>query len=54
MSIDSVERKPKRIPRHPAIFFTEEDLGGIDRNLDDPVVILVIVANFLVKKVIVD
>ena len=54
MLIDSAKRKPKRIPHHPEIFFTKKDFEGIDRNLDNPIVILVVAANFLVKKVIVD
>ena len=54
MSIDSTEKKLKRIPHHSAIFFIEKDFKGIDKNLNDPVVISIITANFLVKKVLVD
>ncbi|XP_052176607.1 uncharacterized protein LOC127790917 [Diospyros lotus] len=40
--------------RHPAICFTDEDLGGINPHPDDPMVISVVAMNFFVKKVLVD
>ena len=54
MSLDSAEKKLKRIPRHPVISFTEEDFKGLDKNLNDPMVISIVIANFLIKKVLVD
>ena len=39
---------------HPVLSFTDEDFEGIDKTLDDPMVISIITANFLVKKVLVD
>ena len=54
MSIDSTKRKLKRTPYYPIISLTEEDFEGIDKNLDDPIIILVVAANFLVKKVLMD
>jgi len=54
MSIDSTKRKLKRTPYYPIISLTEEDFEGIDKNLDDPMVISIVATNFLVKKVIVD
>ena len=37
-----------------AMSFIEEDFKGVDKNLDDPMVILVVAINFLIKKVLVD
>ena len=36
------------------ISFTDRDFKGIDQNLDDPMVVSVIAANFLVKKVLIN
>ena len=36
------------------IFFIDRDFEGIDQNLDDPMVVSIVVANFWVKKVLVD
>ena len=49
MSIDSNEKKPKIIARHLAISFTNEDFEGVDKNLDDPMIISIVAANFFVK-----
>ena len=54
LSIDSIERKLKKIPYYPTISFTEENFEGIEKSLDDPMVISIVATNFLVKKVIVD
>ena len=54
MSIDRAKKRLRRIPRHPAISFIEEDFEVIDKNLDDPMVISIVTANFLVKKDLVD
>ncbi|XP_052171626.1 uncharacterized protein LOC127787603 [Diospyros lotus] len=54
MSINNTEKKPRRIPHHPMISFTEEDFKGINQNLNDPMVISVVTANFWVKKVLID
>ena len=45
-------KKTKILRRHPAICFIDKDLEGVD--LNPPMVILVIVANFLINKVLVD
>jgi len=55
MPIDNVESlQPKRIAQYPVISFTDGDFEGINKNLNDPMVISIIAANFLVKKVLVD
>lgn len=40
--------------RHPTIYFTDKDIKGVDLHPDDPMVISVIIADFLIKKVLVD
>ena len=40
--------------KYEPIYFTEEDFRDINKNHDDPMVILVLIHNFLVKQVLVD
>lgn len=54
MSIDDTKKKPRRMARHPAIYFKNKDFVGVDPNLDDTVVVSVVVLSFLIKKVLVD
>ena len=54
MSIDSAEKRSRRIPHHPTISFIKEDFEGINKKLNDPMVISIVTANFLVKKFLVD
>ena len=44
----------RRRDKHEPIYFTEDDFGDIDRAHDDPMVILALVHNFLVKRILVN
>ena len=50
MTMEAKWRKDQYKP----IYFTEDDFGDIDRVHDDPMVILALVHNFLVKRILVD
>lgn len=54
MSVISTEHQPRTMDWHPVISFTNEDYARINQNLDNPMVISVIVANFVIKEVLVD
>ena len=44
----------KRREKYEPIYFIEEDFGDIDWEHDDPIVILVLIYNFLVKRILVN
>ena len=44
----------KMMAQHPVISFSDRDFKGIDQNLDDPMVISIMAANYIIKKVLVD
>ena len=54
MTIDDTKKKPKRMARHPAICFMDKDPKRVDPHPNDPMVISVVITNFLEKKVLVD
>ena len=54
MIVRNAKHRPRRMARHPVISFTDEDYVGINQNLDDPMVLSVVSANFVIKKVLVD
>ena len=43
-----------RKDHYEPIYFIEDDFGDIDREHDDPMVILALIHNFLVKQILVD
>ena len=54
MTVRSTKHWTRKMAQHPVIFFTNEDYVGINQNLDDHMVILVVAANFVIKKVLVN
>lgn len=52
--IRSIEHRLRRMAWHPVISFTNEDYAGIDQNLNNPMVILVVATIFVIKKVLVN
>ena len=51
-AVMNTEPKKQRDQYEP-IYFIEEDFGDIDREHDDPMVILMLVHNFLIKRILV-
>ncbi|WOK98456.1 hypothetical protein Cni_G07168 [Canna indica] len=54
MAIDNVTRLHRPTPKTPVISFYESNFQGTDQNLHNPVVISVIVGNFIVEKNLID
>lgn len=53
-SIYSVKTKPKKPCSSISITFLDEDLKGIQTLYDDPVMVLIVITNFEVRKILVN